>query len=216
MSRRALQAEQKKHFMVNFVTETINLQPPVFTTAVAQITATGLRAELDYDFIAPPKHLAPHAFALAAGVNQNGTQVTGEKADIDSDIASGRLLLLHDPAQVDTWGNDFRFICYAQADIEVEIGVDPLVSEVSWSYLVDSLITHNADYTALSGTATKTISTGYGALAKHGTGAQLQLRASWTPGSDDFAAHVRAWADLLCLLGGLPQHEKVARLKNSN
>ena len=55
-----------------------------------------------------------------------------------------------------------------------------------------------------SGTATKIISRGYGDLAAQGDGAQLELRASWTPRDEDLTAHVEAWEEIVAMLAGLP------------
>ena len=49
----------------------------------------------------------------------------------------------------------------------------------------------------------KTLSKGFGALAAEGDGAQIELRASWSP-EGAIAAHVEAWAELVCMLAGLP------------
>lgn len=189
---------------------TINIEPAIFSAAAAQVRTAKLRSELDSKEIPAPEHIAPHAIAIAAGVNPAGRGITGKDANINSPHGAGRLILLHDPKMVDEWGNDFRFVCYAQADIEVEIGTDPFIADVAWSWLIDALNSRGANYTAVAGTATKTISSGYGALAGNGDGAQLQLRASWTPGDDNYALHVEAWSELLCLLAGLPHHEGVA------
>jgi len=35
-------------------------------------------------------------------------------------------------------------------------------------------------------------------------GAQIELRASWSPGDADMKAHVEGWGELLCMLAGLP------------
>ena len=98
----------------------------------------------------------------------------------------------------------FRVICYAQAPLEMEMGVDPFLTDVAWSWLVDALDTRGAGYSNASGTATKILSTGFGELAAQGDGAQIELRASWTPDGPDLAAHVEGWGELLCMLAGLP------------
>ena len=36
-----------------------------------------------------------------------------------------RFVLLYDPEEPDAWGGPFRVICYAQAPLETDIGVDP-------------------------------------------------------------------------------------------
>ena len=48
------------------------------------------------------------------------------------------------------------------------------------------------------------LSTGFGELADQGDGAQLEVRASWTPDASGVGASVEAWSDLLCRLAGLP------------
>ena len=47
-------------------------------------------------------------------------------------------------------------------------------------------------------------STGFGELEAQGQGAQIELRASWSPYDHDLAAHVEGWSELLCMLAGLP------------
>ena len=122
--------------------------------------------------------------------------------------------MLHDPDSAEQWGADFRVVCFAQAPLELEIGEDALLADVTWSWLMDALENRGARFTAPSGTATKTISTGFGTLRAHGSGAQVELRASWTPTDAQFDKHVEAWAELLCLLAGLPQQsDGVSSLK---
>ena len=92
---------------------------------------------------------------------------------------------------------------FAQAPLETEIGTDPLLADVTWSWLVDALDSRGAGYHSASGTATKTLSKGFGSLAAEGDGAQIELRASWSP-EGAIGAHVEAWAELVCMLAGLP------------
>jgi len=130
--------------------------------------------------------------------------VTPARHDDDSELGTGRFILLHDPEGQQGWGGEFRIVCFAQAPLETDIGVDPFLADVAWSWLVDSLAARGASYHSLSGTATKILSTGYGELAEQGDGAQIELRASWTPRGTDIAAHVEGWGELLCMLAGLP------------
>jgi hypothetical protein len=156
-----------------------------------------MRQELSVAEIPAPTGLAPHAIALAADVApvRNGR---------DSDLGTGRFVLLHDPAAPEEWGGTFRVVCFAQAPLETDIGLDPFLADVTWSWLVDALEQRGAEYASASGTATKIISTGFGELARQGDGAQIELRASWTPTGFDMHAHVEAWGDLLCMLAGIP------------
>lgn len=171
--------------------------PPAFVAAVDAVRAAALRSELVVTEIPAPGSLAPYAIALAA-------DVTPARHDDDSELGTGRFVLLHDPDAPDAWGGVFRVVCFAQAPLETEIGIDPFVADVTWSWLEDALEARGAKYIAASGTATKIISTGYGELAAQGDGAQLELRASWTPTDTDLGAHVEGWGELLCVLAGLP------------
>ena len=171
--------------------------PPAFTAAVDSIRSAVLRQELAVTEIPAPGTLAPWSFALAA-------DVTPARHGTDSDFGTGRFVMLYDPQSPDAWGGEFRVICYAQAPLETEMGVDPFLADVAWSWLVEALDTRGARYTSASGTATRILSTGFGELESQGDGAQIELRASWTPENDGLAAHVESWGELLCMLAGLP------------
>jgi len=164
---------------------------------VASITQAVLRDELQVSGIPSPKGLAPYSYALSADVNP-------ARHTDDSDLGTGRLIVLYDPDSPEAWGGSVRVIAYVQAPLENDIGLDPFVSDVAWAWLVDALATRGARYTEASGTATKVLSTGYGELADHGSGAQLELRASWTPLDHDLAPHVGGWSELLCMVAGYP------------
>jgi hypothetical protein len=171
--------------------------PAIFESAVASIRAAVTRPELVVTEIPAPGRLAPHAFALAA-------DLASARHAADSELGTGRFVLLYDPSMPEAWGGVFRVVCFAQAPLETDIGLDPFVADVAWSWLVDALDDRGARYIAASGTATKIISTGYGELAEQGDGAQLEIRASWTPMEGDIRVHVEGWGELLCMLAGLP------------
>lgn len=186
-----------------------------FEAAAAQLRSARLRRELEVREIPAPERIAPRSIALAAGVAHGSSRPAADhpaEPQGDSPYGAGRLILLHDPASADDWGGPFRIVCFAQAPLEMEIGVDPFIADVAWSWLVDALDSRGAEYTYASGTATKTLSTGFGTLEAQGDAAQIEIRASWTPLGDGFAAHAEAWGELLCLLAGLPHQEGVASL----
>ena len=190
----------------------IHSVPAEFTDAAAQLRDAQFRREVRVREIAAPERIAPHAIAFSAGVQLDGAEHPADPGSEDSRYGAGRLVLLHDPASIDEWGSPFRIICYAQAPLEVEIGVDPFIADVAWSWLIEALDARAAEYTSAAGTATKTLSTGFGSLEAQGDGAQLELRASWTPLGANFASHAEAWSEVLCLLAGLPHHEDVTPL----
>lgn len=170
--------------------------PTPFAKAVDELRTTAFRDDLSVREIPSPSGLAPEALALAADVRPEETRV-------DSPYGIGRFILLHDPEEPEPWSAPWRIVCFAQAPLETEIGSDPLLADVAWSWLVDALASRGAAYHSASGTATKTLSKGFGSLAAQGDGAQIELRASWSP-EGPFGPHVEAWAELVCMLAGLP------------
>ncbi len=172
------------------------LVPWLFERAAAQVRAVVFRDDISVREIPAPAGLAPEAIALAGDVRPD--EATGESV-----YGTGRFILLHDDDQPQGWGGPLRIITFAQAPLELEIGTDPALADVAWSWLVDALGSRAASFHSAAGTATKTVSKGFGALAAEGEGAQLELRASWTP-EGDIGAHVEAWVELVCMLAGLP------------
>ncbi|WP_243074838.1 DUF3000 domain-containing protein [Microbacterium sp. SS28] len=187
------------------------LRPPApsasFARAAEEVRNTGFRDDLIVREIPAPPGLAPEAIALAGDVRP-------EAEGRASDLGTGRFILLHDPDEPAAWEGPWRIVCFAQAPLEPDIGIDPLLADVTWSWLVDALDAHGAEYGAASGTATKTLSKGFGSLAAEGDGAQIELRASWSP-QGGVGPHVEAWAELVCMLAGLPPgSEGIAVLDN--
>ncbi|WP_067199678.1 DUF3000 domain-containing protein [Microbacterium sp. XT11] len=166
-----------------------------FDAAVAELRDTAFRADITVREIATPQGLAPYAIALAADVRPG--------PDGESVYGTGRFVLLHDPDAPTAWDGTWRIVLFAQAPLEPEIGTDPLLADVTWSWLVDALESRKAVYHSASGTSTKTLSKGFGGLAVEGDGAQIELRASWTP-EGPLRPHVEAWAELVGMLAGLP------------
>lgn len=166
-----------------------------FERAAAELRDTAFRDDIVVREIPSPQGLAPFSIALAADIRPDDHG--------DSVYGTGRFVLLHDPDAPSGWGGAWRVITFAQAPLEPEIGTDPLLAEVTWSWLVDALESRDAVYHSASGTATKTLSKGFGTLTAEGDGAQIELRSSWTP-EEPFRPHVEAWAELVGMLAGLP------------
>ncbi|MBC7518685.1 MAG: DUF3000 domain-containing protein [Microbacteriaceae bacterium] len=176
--------------------------PENFSAAVRQLRAANLRTELRLSEIPSPSTSGPHAiatnsFALSA-------DVTPARHDVDSPLGTGRFILLHDPSAPSPWAGEYRVVCFAQAPLESELTTDPFLADVVWSWLGEALAATSAGHHSLAGTVTKILSTGYGELAQQGDGAQVELRASWSPAAGDLSSHVESWGELLCTLAGLP------------
>jgi hypothetical protein len=173
---------------------TIGSQSEAFDRAVRALDAVRLRPEVTLTEVPAPQRIAPHAIALTADVSGPG----GEEA------ASGRFVLLHDPSAPEPWAGEWRAVTFARAELEPEVAGDPLLGDVGWSWLVDSLSAHGVAYTAEAGTVTRVVSDSYAGLADRPATVEMEVRASWTPVDGQLGAHLEAWCDLLCTIGGLP------------
>src|SRR5690242_269105 len=167
--------------------------PNTFVRAVDSLLAVVPRPEILLEELPAPQRLAPYAHALGGTVIRHGDEV-----------ATGRLVLLYDPAGHEAWSGTLRLVSYVTADLEAELMVDPLLATVCWSWLTDALEAQQASYTAIGGTVTQTSSTRFGDLAGPPSSADLELRASWTPLDSDLGVHLRAWLGLLSSTAGLP------------
>lgn len=169
---------------------------PTFAQVAEDVRAVEYRDDFSVREIPAPAGLAPDSIALAGDVRPDAA--TG-----DSVFGTGRFILLHDDSEPASWEGPWRIVCFAQAPLESDIGVDPMLADVAWSWLVDALTSREASFHAEAGTATKTLSRGFGSLAAEGDGSQIELRASWSP-TGPIERHVEAWAELVCMLAGLP------------
>lgn len=172
--------------------------PLPFQHAVEAMLRTRVRSEVRLEPVPAPKRLAPHAYALQAEVVAH-----------DEELADGRLVLLYDPAGPEAWHGLFRVVTLVRAELEPEMAADPLLPEVSWSWLTGALTGRGAGYDELSGTVSRSSSHFFGGLMERPDETRIEIRSSWTPregggGVPDAAAHLAAWCDLLCTSAGLP------------
>ncbi|MDI3331145.1 MAG: DUF3000 domain-containing protein [Micrococcus sp.] len=171
--------------------------PAEFREALAGLRRARHRQEVTLDEIPAPGRLAPYAVALAA-------EVHGSSESVPAELATGRFILLHDPAGSEVWQGTFRVVTYIRASLELDLGSDPMVGAVAWTWLVEALENHHARYTEAGGTATRVLSESFGGLATRPDTTDVELRASWTPQGPDSTEHLEAWADIVCAFAGLP------------
>ncbi len=190
-----------------------------FTAAVASLRSgqeqvRAVRPELTFEDVPAPRTLAPFAAAFAATARVGQTEV-----------ASGRFVLLFDPAGQRGWAGPLRVIIYIRADLEPEIAADPMLGEVAWSWLTEALDARTSGYAAPSGTVTRVVTEGFGAKREEPQTSGFELRASWSPagltgldtGPGELAAagdgpdgqagldgHLAAWCGAICAAAGLP------------
>jgi hypothetical protein len=168
-------------------------QPENFARAVASLRGVRPRPEILLEEVPAPQRLAPFSFALSAAVLRE-----------HDEVATGRLVLLHDPAGQDAWSGTLRVVTYVTAELEPEMAGDPMLAAVGWSWLLDALASSGARYTAAGGTVTQVSSVRFGDLAGPPDNADVELRASWTALDDNLGAHLSAWCTLLASTAGLP------------
>ncbi|MCX6454618.1 MAG: DUF3000 domain-containing protein [Actinobacteria bacterium] len=174
-----------------------------FESIVAQIRAIKPRVEILLEEVPAPQKLAPFSLAMTA--------------DVLEDAATGRFVLLHDPDGQEGWSGKYRCVTFVRAAIDNEMAADPMLCNIGWTWLMESLKKNGCDFTAPSGTVTKVASASFGTLENLDEDSELEVRASWTPTSGaDIASHVRAWVELLEMSAGLaPIPEGVTQLSRS-
>lgn len=159
------------------------------------------RPEIILEEVPAPQKLATYSFAFTADVSN------GLLGDAEDEIASGRFVLLHEPGGQDTWEGEFRCVTFLSADVDEAMQDDPLLPEVGWSWLLDSLAAGGCEFTAPSGTVTRVSSASFGKLSPRNDESEIEIRASWSPiikDSNEMLSHVLAWCNLLGEVAGLP------------
>jgi hypothetical protein len=169
-------------------------RPQLFRDAVASLTGTAVRREVRVEPLRPPQRLAPWSYAISADV----------RSSAGDELATGRLVLLHDPDGAEAWDGVLRLVAFASAELDPEMGTDEMLPAVGWSWLIGALDDCGAVYRAAGGTVTQTTSSRFGDLAGPQTAVALEVRASWTADTADMVPHLTAFVDLLCLAAGLP------------
>jgi len=172
--------------------------PDEFVRALRSLRTVHPRSEVLLDEMPGPARLAPFSAALAAEVRSARRPVT------EVDLASGRFVVLYDPAGHEAWDGCFRLVTLVRAPLEPEVGTDPLVADVAWSWFTDALTSCDVDPHAAGGTVTRVLSQTYGSLSERDEATELEIRASWTATGEDLSAHLTAWTHLLCIAAGLP------------
>lgn len=171
-----------------------------FESVVKTLRAFTPRSEILLEEVPPPQKLATFAFAFSADVSN------GRPGDEEEEIASGRFVLLHEPGGQDTWEGEYRCVTYIRADVDLMMQEDPLLPEVGWNWLLESLSIAGCKYTAASGTVTRVASASFGKLSPRSDEAEIEIRASWTPiltKGEEIRAHIDGWCTLLAEVSGL-------------
>lgn len=168
----------------------------VFARTLSSLRDVRLRAEVRLTEVPAPTRIAPHAAALTADVI--------DPTDPDEDLATGRFVLLHDPSCPEAWEGAWRIVTFARAELEPELAGDPMLGAVGWSWLTESLAARDLTWAAEAGTVTRVVSESFAGLAEREASVEMEIRASWSPAEGAVTDHLRAWADMLCTVAGIP------------
>ena len=169
--------------------------PAEFVRALHSLRAARLRPEVHLEEVPAPGRIAPYSVALTGEVRLPRAE---------EGLASGRFVVLHDPAGQEAWDGVFRVVTLVRANLEPELAADSLLAEVAWSWFEDALTGTGVRLHAAGGTVTRVVSQSFGALADRPDEIEVELRASWTPTDADLQPHLTAWGTLLCTTAGLP------------
>lgn len=172
----------------------------VFTETLERLRHVSVRPEFEIQEAPAPQRLAPDAVAMIAEA-------------VDDEDTDGRFVLLHDPDGHEEWGGNFRVVVFTRSTIDADVVVDPMLPDVAWSWVQESLDESGALATALGGTVTRNLGQSFGTLSDREGERIMEVRASWTPLAEPDTAipatidrHVRAWITLLAHVGGYPAH----------
>ena len=177
-----------------------------WNNAVKTLHKATRRTEITLAEVPAPTRLAPFALALTGVLN----------LDAETELASGKFVLLHDPDGQPTWDSTYRVVTFVNAEIEPDVVTDEMFDEVAWSWLIEALTQSDADFGNLSGTITRTVSRSFAALADRARETELEIRASWSPSGPELAAHLTAWCSLLEQAAGLePLPEGVTQINRN-
>ena len=171
-----------------------------FEAVVKRLSAFTPRSEIVLEEIPAPQKLATYAFAYSADVSN------GYSGDAEDEIASGRFVLLYEPGGQDAWEGEYRCVTYVRADVDLMMQEDPLLPEIGWNWLLESLNVAGSHYVAASGTVTRVASSSFGKLSLRKDEAEIEIRASWTPvlaKSEEIATHIAGWCTLVAEVAGL-------------
>src|SRR5690606_18647548 len=121
--------------------------PDAFARAVDGVRSAVLRPEVVVEEVPAPTRLAPSALALSG-------EVYPTRSLDEEPTATGRFVLLHGPSAPEPWEGVWRVVTYAKAAMEPELGHDPMLGQVGWSWLTEALESHGLAFAAEAGAVT--------------------------------------------------------------
>ena len=202
--------------VTDFASQTL---PAPFKEALSAIRHATRSSNVTLSEIPAPKKITPYSLALEGELPINLSIPSDAhhaylEPEFDTSPVHGKFVLLYTPQMYETWESNFRVAVVIHSPIETDLSLDPLFTEVAWSWLGEAAGSNEIKLENLSGTVSKTTSHFFGQHAKGETatlGATVEFHASWSPrekafGSPDFqiGKHFETWVSLMNLIGGYP------------
>lgn len=181
--------------------------PEAFVTALLSLRDAPINPHVEIEEVPGPSKLAPWTAALAMR--------TVHRAH-DQSLGSGRFVILFDPDTQAGWNGQFRLVAQLRAQIDPEMGNDPMIGEGLWNWAHDCLEDAGAGYHDMTGTVTREVSESFGGLTLRGSTLYVELRASWTPSTPYLGEHLVAWNSLLCHVAGVESDQFLHEVLNTD
>ncbi|MDO5729071.1 MAG: DUF3000 domain-containing protein [Actinomycetaceae bacterium] len=181
-------------FAVGSNTSEAAAPPHDFIAALLSLRDASTRADILVEEVPAPRKIAPYAAALRAYTAQTVDELP---------IATGRFVVLYDPNEQPGWNSQFRIIIHVRSQMDDELGTDPLLGEVIWSWTHDALDAAGANARDMNGTVTRELSESFGGLTLSRSEVEIEMRASWSPATTDLAPHLEAWLSVIARCSGI-------------
>lgn len=194
--RRALPCSRTQYFYCGDMTRSLgNDVPEPFAQGLMSLRTAARQIPLTLKEIPGPSRAAAFAVALSGSLP--------DPVDPDNEIADGNFVVLYD-LDDDGGPGRFKVIVMVRAELDAEMSIDPMLPDVAWTWLEESLDRCTQYASELGGAVTRTITTNHGRSRAHEGSVELELRASWTASTSDLGEHLHAWAQTLHNCAGQP------------
>jgi hypothetical protein len=167
--------------------------PQEFIDALLSLRDVNAHQDIELEEVPAPRKIAPYAAALRAFTIAEDDEIP---------IATGRFVVLYDPDEQPGWNSRFRIIIHVRSQMDAEMGTDPLLGEVVWSWAHDALDDAGANARDMNGTVTRELSETFGGLTLDRSDVEIEMRASWSPATNDLGPHLEAWLNLIAQTAG--------------
>jgi len=172
--------------------------PAQFAQALTSLRAAALDVGVEVREVPAPSRAAAYAVALSGSLARAGSP--------DDEVADGTFVVLYDPPVTPVDDGTFRVIVLVRAELDEEMSGDPMLPEVAWDWMLESLERCPVPPVDPGGSVTRTITTSHGAVAGRPEEVELELRASWSSAEPDVGPFLTAWAGVLRAFAGVPPH----------